>query len=128
MGSEDKSKPWYRLSSYRKYMAYKWRFLAFICLCIMIASYLFYPSSISQSSLTMKQRSSFCPQSTNNAIIDNICSFMNALDIDSWINRECNFKHPVEGHWAIGKIMTLWYKMFKNQHQHCSTINIHKLL
>ena len=127
-GSDDKSKPWYRLSSYRKYMAYKWRFLAFICIWIMIANYLFYPSSISQSSLTIQQRSSFCPHPTDHAIIDNICSFMDALDINTWINKECHFKTHKEGrrHWVFGKIMTLWDKIFENPH--CSAINIHKLL
>ena len=77
----------------------------------------------------MEQNSSFCQQSkdkNSHPIIHNICSFIDALEMNTFLKKECHFKHPVEGHWAIGKLMTLVYKFTKNQH--CSAINIHKYL
>lgn len=114
----------YSISTYQHYQNYKWYLLIFLCIWFIFATYFLYtPSTL----FTSQSISTHCSNIDNNhKIIDSICSFASYLNIDSWKHRQCYFKHPVEGHWLIGYLMTLWYKLTKNQH--CPVINVHDFI
>eukprot|EP01084_Bolivina_argentea_P172351 298555_1 len=102
-------------------------FLSCICICaILFICFLSQPSiQLSQPEMNQECKS-YLSKQNNNIIINSICSLITYLNTNTFINRECYFKHPVEGHWAIGTIMTIFYSITKKQH--CPTVNINKFL
>ena len=91
--------------------------------------YFLYDPGPTVSVVSSQVRSSYCSEYRYDAeseSVHDICSFAHYLGLTEWTNRECHFKHPVEGHWLIGSLMTWWYGMTKNQH--CDAINVHRFL
>ena len=106
---------------------HKWT-IGFICFWIVMILYFYLNSGPSVSVLSSNNRSSYCSEYQHHETnpIHDICSFAHYLGLNEWTNRQCHFKHPVEGHWLIGSLMTWWYGLTKQQH--CDTINVHRFL